>query len=231
MRGPTKRFAPAWIGATLLPLLLAACGGLFPAPPDRQLYRLDPSLAFPPRMTHADIQLAIAMPTATAGVDTRRIALAKSTVSLDYFADAEWVDSAPLLVRSALLDGFEKSGAVAAVGPAALGLASDFVLETSIRDFEAVYTETTRPPRIDVALDLKLVDMPKRRIVAGTVVRGEADAAENAVPSIVAAFNVALGRAVEQGVEWTVATPALSSRIPPVISRAPFVRSEGARKP
>lgn len=225
------RFPARIIIAALAPLLLAACGGLFPAPPERQLYRLGPSFAFPATLPHADIQLAIATPSATSGLDTRRVALANSSESLDYFADAEWVDSVPLLTRAALVEGFEASGAVAAVEPAALGLTADFVLETAIRDFEAVYAGANRPPRVKVALDLKLVAFPQRRIVAGTVISGEADAAGNAVPAIVTAFNVALGRAVEQAVGWTLTTPALSGRAEALRSRAPFVPPERARTP
>jgi cholesterol transport system auxiliary component len=222
---------PAKAILALAPLLLSACGGLFPAPPERQLYRLEPAFVFPATLPHSGVQLGIATPTATAGLDTRRIALAKSPVSLDYFADAEWVDSAPLLVRTTLIDGFEASGGVAAVEPAALGLSVDCVLETTIRDFEAVYADTTRPPRVRVALDLKLVGLPQRKIVASTIVRGEAAAAENSVPAIVTAFNTALGGAVEQAVEWSLATPTLSDRSEALRSRAPFVPSDGARKP
>jgi cholesterol transport system auxiliary component len=231
MSAATAGRASGRIIVALAPLLLAACGGLFPTPPERQLYRLDPSFAFPATLPHAAAQLAIATPTSSAGLDTRRVALANSPVSLDYFADAEWVDSTPLLLRTALIEGFEASGAVAAVEPAALGLPADFVLETAIRDFEAVYTAPNQPPLVRVVLDIKLVGMPERKIVAATIVRGEAESAQNAVPAIIVGFNNALGRAVEQTVEWLLTTPALSGRSEPVRSRAPFVPQDGARKP
>ena len=70
------------------------------------------------------------MPRALDGLDTRRIALHRSAVTLDFFADAEWADQVPFLVREALVASFERSGAVAAVGPEGLGLRADLVLET-----------------------------------------------------------------------------------------------------
>lgn len=231
MRATTTGRFPARAIVALAPLLLSACGGLFPAPPDRQLYRLEPNFTFPAALPRADIQLGVATPTTSAGLDTRRIALAKTPLSVDYFADAEWVDSAPVLVRTALIEGFEASGGVAAVEPAGLGLSVDLVLETAIRDFEAVYAEANRPPRVRVVLDLKLVGMAQHKIIAGTIVRGEAAAGENTVPAIVAAFDAALGRAVEQAVEWTLAAPGLPKRPVAVISRAPFVHPGGAGKP
>jgi cholesterol transport system auxiliary component len=228
LRGWSSAFAAA---ALLLPVLLGACGGLFPSPPARQLYRVEPNFAFPPDLPHADVQLAVATPSAVAGLDTQRIALARSPLSLDYFADGEWADSAPLLVRTAVVEGFEKSSAITAVGPATLGTYADFMLETAIRDFEAVYDGTAnQPPRVRVAFELTLIRLPQRKIVAAALVRGEADAAANTVPAIVAAFNTALGRAVENAVTWTLATPGLSQQPGSVRLRTRFVHPDGDAK-
>jgi cholesterol transport system auxiliary component len=215
--------------AVLLPAALAACGGLFPSPPARQLYRPAPSFAFPAGLPHAAVQLAVATPSAAAGLDTRRIALAMSPVSLDYFAGAEWADSLPLLVRTALVEGFEDSRAVAGVAPSSLGARADFVLVTTIRDFDARYGAPHRAPRIEITLDLKLVALPQRRIVAAGLVRSGAQAAENKVPAIVVAFSAALGRGVDNAVVWTVTNPALSRRPAALVSR--FVHPEGGAKP
>jgi cholesterol transport system auxiliary component len=240
-RRPLPRLARA-AAAMLAGLLGSSCGGLLPQPPERQLYRAEPSFAFPAAgLPHARIQLAVATPTALDSLDTRRIALARSPVSLDYYADAEWADRVPLLVRTALIEGFEASGTVAAVVPEDLDLYADVVLETTIRDFEAVYgapeteKEKQKAPLVVVALDLKLVQMPDRKIRASTLVRGEATAATNAIPAIVRAFDAALSRAVEAAVTWTVANPAaaaVSGKTGSPRSRAPpLVRPVGARTP
>ncbi|HTV90610.1 MAG TPA: ABC-type transport auxiliary lipoprotein family protein [Stellaceae bacterium] len=225
MSAPPARLVRALLAAALLSAL-AACGGLFPTPPERQLYRTEPHFAFPAGLPHAATQLAVAMPNATAGLDTRRIALSISPLALDYYAGAEWADSVPLLVRTALVEGFETSGAVAGVGATSLGARADFVLETAIRDFEAQYSAAKQPPRVEIALDLKLIALPQRQIVAGGLVRGTATASRNAVPAVVLAFNAALGQAVTNAVAWTVANPALSGRR--LALGSPFVHPRAA---
>jgi cholesterol transport system auxiliary component len=195
----------------LLPLL-AACGGILSSPPQRQLYRVSPSFAFPAGLPHSRAQLLVTAPLAPAGLDTRRMALSTNPVSLDYYADGEWADRAPFLVQDALVDGFEKSGALPAVAPERGGLSADFVLDTSIEDFTAHYDSPTGPPIARVALTAKLVTMPDRKIIAHTSVAREQRAAANTLTEIVRAFDTALGGAVPQVVAWTVRNPALSSR-------------------
>jgi cholesterol transport system auxiliary component len=209
MTGLQRRLAP-WL-ATGLALVLAACGGIFADTPRRPLYQLKPAVAFnaPPRPVSA--QLLLALPSAPTGLDTNRVALSRSAMSLDYFADAEWTDNAPLVVQTALLDAFEKSGAVPAVGRDSAGLRADFILETDLRDFTAVYDSPNGPPRVTVAFTLKLIKIPERKIIAQhSVVRQQA-AAGNKIPDIVLAFNTALGGAVEEAVRWAAGIPALSS--------------------
>jgi cholesterol transport system auxiliary component len=161
-------------------------------------------------------QLLVALPSAPAGLDTNRVALSRSAMSLDYYADAEWSDSAPLLVQSALVDAFEKSGAFPSVGRDSAGLRADFILETDLRDFTAVYDSPNAPPRVTVALTLKLIKIPDRKIVAQHTVLRQQPAAGTAIPDIIQAFNGALAGAVEEAVRWTAGIPALLSSRPSV---------------
>ena len=211
----------------LIPLL-AGCGGLLPAPPERQLYQLTPTFAFAAPLPRVAAQLAVALPTAPAGFDTERIALSRAPVTLDYFAGAQWTDHVPFLVQTALVDGFAKSAALPAVGPESLGLRANFVLETVISDFEATYDSPNGPPRIVVRVEETLIGMPERQIVAQTSISREANAAANALPDIVRAFDQALGGAIEEVVTWTVSNRALSQRHGSVISRTRFVHAIGS---
>jgi len=207
-RLPRYRPALIWVAA-LLPVL-AGCGGILSGPPKRDIYRVSPTFAFPAQLPHVAAQLLVAAPTAPGALDSTRIALSRSSVSLDYFADAEWTDRAPFLVQAALLEGFAKSAAMPAVGPDNGDLRADFVLETAIRDFEAVYDSPNGPPRVVVALTAQLVRMPGRSIVAQTTVRREKVAAANAIPDVVQAFGTALGGAAQDLVTWTATNPVLS---------------------
>ena len=120
--------------------------------------------------------LVIATPTASAGLDTKRIALIRSPVAIDYFAEGEWVDRPPFLVKEALIEGFQKSGAFAGVSSEGLGLSADYVLNTDIRDFSAIYDSPDGPPLARVRIAAELITMPGRNIAAATSVTREARA-------------------------------------------------------
>jgi cholesterol transport system auxiliary component len=212
------------VGA-LVGVALTGCGGILSEAPKRQLYVLEPTLAAPARLPQVAAQLLVAVPLAPAGLDTARIALSRSAVSLDYFADAEWTDRAPRLVQSALVDAFEKSGAVAAVARDSVGLRADLVLETEIRDFQAVYDSPTGPPRVSIALTTKLIKIPERKIVAQISVARQATAAANDVSAVVRAFDEALGAAVGEVVAATLTNPGLSQRRASLHYRTRFVHA------
>ena len=205
--------SPRWLARSLaigMAVLLAGCGGIFSDTPRRPLYQLKPTVAFAAPLRPVSAQLLIALPSAPAGLDTARVALSRAPMSLDYFADAEWADSTPVLLQSALLDAFEKSGAVPAVGRDNAGLRADFILETDLRDFTAVYDSPNGPPRATVAFTVKLIKIPERKIVAQRVVARQQPAAGTTIPAIVEAFNTALAGAVEETVRWVAGVPALS---------------------
>ena len=205
----SRRLLPAALA--LLPLL-AGCGGLLPKAPDRPLYRLSPAGAPHPALPRSGAQLVIATPAASAGLDTKRIALTRSAVALEYFAEAEWVDRPSFLVKQALVEVFQKSGAFAGVSAEGLGLNADYVLNSEIRDFTAVYDSPDGPPLVRVRLAGELITMPGRKIAAATSITREARAAATDLPSIVVAFDSALGTAVDGLLIWTATNPALSGK-------------------
>ncbi|HZT87250.1 MAG TPA: ABC-type transport auxiliary lipoprotein family protein [Stellaceae bacterium] len=207
-----------WLAAVFA-AVLGGCAGLFTEPP-KKLYRVTPVANFPPRLPHVPAQLLIDLPSAPFGLDTDRIALSRSPLSLDYFADSQWTDRTPALIQTALLDSFENSGDIAALDREAGELHADFALRVQIRHFEAIYDSADKPPRIAVTLNVRLVDLTTRAIVAQKSVTQEVTAADNDIPQIVAAFDQALGAAMRDIVVWTVTTPALAQK-PPLPPRAP----------
>jgi cholesterol transport system auxiliary component len=209
MTGPLGH--PRRWGAALVAILCGSCGILSEAP-KRQLYRADPTLSFAAPLPHTAAQLLVAVPNAPAGLDTARIALSRSAVSLDYFADAEWTDRVPLLVQSAIIEGFERSDAVPAVGRDTAGLRADLILDTDIHDFSAVYDSPTEPPLVTVVVHMELIKIPEHRIVGQRSVTRRQRAAANTVPDVVRAFDAALGGVVEEVVRWAVTNTALSGR-------------------
>jgi cholesterol transport system auxiliary component len=136
-------------------------------------------------------QLVVAEPVAQRDIDTTRIALTRTPNVIEYFADGSWADTAPNLVQAKLIETFEETNSITAVGRDAAGLKADYVLQSELRDFQAEYA-ADGVPKAHVSLTAKLVQMPERRIVR-TMSRGASTAAAGRdLPSVVAAFQSAL---------------------------------------
>jgi cholesterol transport system auxiliary component len=208
--GRRRRLARRILAPALL-FAVAACASLLggPAP---HLYRVTAVSAFPPDLPHVSAQLLVDVPQAPAGLDARRIALSRSPVSLDYFADSEWTDRIAILIQTALVYSFENSQAITAVGPGSMGLRADFTLQSEVRHFVADYRAAGGTPIVSVAIVVKLVKMPAGEIVADAAFAAQQPAAANDVPYIVTAFDAALGKVLEKIVVWTLTNPALSTR-------------------
>ena len=191
-------------------LALGGCSGLLGGGESPHLYRVTAKTTYPANLPHRSVQLLIDVPLAPAGLDVSRIALSRSPVSIDYFADSEWTDRAPLLIQTALLQSFENSRALNAIDRESVGLRADFILKTEIRHFEAVYDSANGPPEIWVVLNFRLVNPATREVVAQTSFERRERASANDVPIIVVAFNDALGGVLREIVVWTVTNPALS---------------------
>jgi len=211
MIGPAARVSRRWV-ASAIALALASCASLLGVGPAPHLYRVAPQRSFPPSLPNPPVQLLIDVPLAPAGLDTARIALTRSAVSIDYFADSEWTDRVPLLVQTALLESFENSKAITTIDRESVGLRADFILKTEIRHFEALYDSANGPPTAWVAINVRLVNPSAREIVAQGSFERHEPASANEIPQIVLAFDEALGGVMEDIVVWTARNPALSAK-------------------
>jgi cholesterol transport system auxiliary component len=203
----SRRWAP-----TIMALALAGCGSLFGGGQPTQLYRVTPVRTFPPDLPQRPVQLLIDVPLAPAGLDTSRIALTRSAVSIEYFADTEWTDRVPLMVQTDLLESFENSKTVKAIERESAGLGADLILKTEIRHFEALYNSPQGAPVVWVAIMARLVNPTGRDIIAQNTFERHEPASENQIPAIVVAFDQALGAVIEDIVVWTARNPALSAK-------------------
>ena len=209
-----RNFRPMrFVAAAIVMLAVAGCAKLFTETP-RPLFRLSAPPMAMPNLPHTNAQIVIGAPYAPEGLELRRIAIVRAANGLDYLADGDWADRTPAMIRAVLVEAFENSKAVAAVGPDTLDLRADFAIESDLRRFEAVYDSanatTSGAPTVWVALAVKLVKIPERKILAQTLISANEPAAANGTPQIVAAFNAATGKVAQQVVTWTLTNPALS---------------------
>src|SRR5437763_13694063 len=120
----TARLSRLFVPSVLM-LTLAGCSGLLGGGQTAHLYRLTPKSTYPPDLPHRSVQLLVDEPLAPAGLDKSRIALSRSPVSIDYFADSDWPDRVPLLVQTAILQSFQNSRALTAIDRESVGLRAD----------------------------------------------------------------------------------------------------------
>jgi cholesterol transport system auxiliary component len=116
---------------------------------------------------------------------------------VEYFAKGAWADNAPILLQTKLIESFEASGSIVAVGRDAAGLRPDYVLQSELRDFEAEFNGSDIPT-VHLRLAAKLVRMPDRRIVTSITVDQQVPSAGASLTQIVDAFDRAAGEAFEQ---------------------------------
>jgi cholesterol transport system auxiliary component len=183
---------------------LAGCGKLPIGKPPPQLYTLTPKSTFPVDLPQASWQLAIERPTAPAGLSSARIAVARQPLTLDYYAGAVWVDDAPNMVQRLLIESFENSGRIVGVGRDGVSFRSDYTLKVEIREFQAEYFDGAQVPTVHVRINVKLVQMPQRIIIAANDFSIRRQASTNRMADIVDTFDGALGAVFRQIVVWTL---------------------------
>jgi cholesterol transport system auxiliary component len=211
MTMPAARISRRWLAGAMA-LLSTGCASLLGLSPSPHLYRVTPKSIYPANLPHLATQILVDVPLAPAGLDSPRIALSRSALSIDYFADSEWTERVPLLIQTALLESFENSGAITAIDRESIGLRADFILKTEIRHFEAFYDSPNAAPEVWVAMIARLVNPTGRNIVAHASFERRERAAANDMGHVVLAFDDALGAVMADIVVWTVRNPALSTQ-------------------
>ena len=209
-----RRVCPTVVGLAAGALLLAACGSIIPgadrAPP--KLYDLTPKSTFAPRLPRVRAQIVIETPVAAASLTSKRIAVKRTATTLDYYANSEWTDLAPNMVQTLLVESFENSKKITSVGREGTGLSADYVLKPELREFQAVL-HGKNSPKVRVRINVKLVRMPQRIIVAGTTFESIMPAKGSKINTIVETFDDALGKVLKRIVEWTLRKAARDSRL------------------
>lgn len=213
MNAPNQRHhCAAACAIALLAALLAACGSLLPSAPSVQLYTLTPKSTFDQSIAPVSWQLTIEEPLGAGGLNTMRIAVRPTPTRLEYFAGARWTERAPQMVQTLLVESFENSGKIVAVGRQAVGLRSDYGLQVEMREFQAEYFRSQQTPDVRVRLNAKIVTQPRQEIIASKTFEAAKTAAGSDLPSIVTAFDEALGEVMKDLVEWTLTTAPPVSR-------------------
>jgi len=182
-------------------LTLSGCGLLGSDPP--QLFDLSPKSTFDGTAPSVDWQLIVEEPTTPNAINTDRIAIRPVQLEVQYFPGVKWTDRAPALVQTLMVESFENSGKIVGVGRRSIGLTGDYILSSELREFEAS-SDGAGGTSVMVRLVLKMVRQSSGGIIASTTVSANVQSASDKVPDVVVAFDTALGKVLNQSVQWVL---------------------------
>jgi cholesterol transport system auxiliary component len=168
-----------------------------------RLFQLTPKSTFPDDLPTVASRLQVEVPTATAGLNTARIALRPTPTTLDYYAGGNWIDVVPVMTQNLLIESFDNADRVDVLGREVVGVRADHALLTHIREFQAEYFQDG-PPAIRVRFQARLVQLPRRTSLASTSFQEVVSARDGSLEGIVQAFDEAFGRVTKRLVEWTL---------------------------
>jgi cholesterol transport system auxiliary component len=199
---PTGRRRLLALG-TGAPLLLGGCAKLLlggqSAPPSE--YRLTPKLELPANLPKVDWVLIIAEPTAEGAIESTRIAILVEG-RIDRLAGAVWSDRPSAMLQFAMVQAFQSSGKVKAVGTDRDDLPGRYQLQSTL---DAFHLEPEAAGHVAVvSLHVRLLGLPAREVAGGQrfTRRVAATAATN--DAAVTAFDEAVAGVLDELVAWTL---------------------------
>ncbi len=169
------------------------------------LYNLTPKSTFNDNLPEISKQLIIEEPIAAGGLDNNRIAQRPHSTKLQFFANARWTERAPKMLQTLLIESFENTNKIIAVGRQSIGLRSDFTLKTELREFQAEHDIESKTFTVRVRINAKLVQQPNRVIVGSQSFEHTVEIKDDTgMNNIVIGFDQAANRVIKKLVEWTL---------------------------
>lgn len=181
----------------LLCVLLSGCTGLLhsSARPE-QTYYLRAPIAAGGAATAAAIaatgaSLRVATPLASPGLDSSHIMLVQADHRMNFYAGSRWPGMAPEVIGALTVETLRASGAWNWVQDSASAFPADYLLQITMRRFEADYTGGGAAPEVQVVLECTIGRREGREVIASFVAQGAATAAADRMSDVVAAFEQA----------------------------------------
>lgn len=147
-------------------------------------------------------QLLIPEPTAIKTIDSERIVVKPTPYSVEYLADSQWSDRLPRMVQLRLLQAFENTGQVGAVGVPGQGLAIDYQIILEIRRFEI---DVVNGRQAVIEISVKALNDRNGTVRRTQIFTSRAPVAGSGNDAFVAALDRAFDQISTEIVAWTVA--------------------------
>lgn len=199
-RGDRRQGGVGVLAAMLLALVVAACGG---GSATTAIYDLTATASEAGvGRARAGVQILVPEPRALQALNTSSIAVKPTAQTISYYGKVQWSDRLPRVLQTRIVQSFEDTGRVHAVGFPGEGLLINYQLPIEIRNFQL---ESGGAPTAVIEIAAKILDDRNGRVVATRVFRAEARSSGDGVDSAVAAMDVALKQVLDELVRWVVA--------------------------
>jgi cholesterol transport system auxiliary component len=183
----------------VLVVAMLACGGcgslLKTELPPSTSYVLASAPAGSSGVTRSDADLSIGRPDLAPGLDTERIAVLKGR-HLDYYRGAQWGGRATEIVQTLMVESFEDQQLFRSVTTEQSRVSSDYVLDVSVRDFQAEYASENDAPTAHVTIVGRLIRVKDRQLVETLAATAQSKASDNRLSEVAAAFEAAAQKVV-----------------------------------
>jgi cholesterol transport system auxiliary component len=195
-----------------LAALCAGCGSLLETDmPPSASYVLAPAPASSAGVAKSDADLSIGRPDLAPGLDTERIAVLKGR-QLDYYRGAQWGGRAVEVVQTLLVDSFENQQLFRSVTAEQSRIASEYVLDITVRDFQAEYAGDNDAPTAHVTILGRLIRVVDRQLVTTFAATAQNKAADNRMGAVAAAFETAAHQVVLELAQKTASAIAADAQ-------------------
>ncbi len=149
---------------------------------------------------------------ASAALDSARIAFQPNPNELKFYAGARWVDLAPLMVRRLTIQSLENSHRFASVAPRGAEISGDYFLKGDIRQFAAEANGEQTNVRVD--LFMRLVSRNDRSVLAAKDFSAVEPISGHGIGVVIAAYDKALSTVLNDITAWTADEVAKAPRAP-----------------
>jgi cholesterol transport system auxiliary component len=177
-------------------VFIGGCGSLLETKlPENTSYVLAPAPASSTGVTRSEVDLSIGRPDLAPGLDSERIAVLRGQ-QLDYYRGAQWGGRMAEVVQTLLVDSFEDQQLFRSVTSEQSRVASEYVLDVSVRDFQAEYTNDNSAPTAHVTIRGRLIRVVDRQLVDTFAATAQSKSSDNRLGPVAAAFEDAAHQVV-----------------------------------
>ena len=179
--------------------LAAGCSGFLHSsaqPEQTYLLRAQPAAASGAPALAASLRVGHPLP--GPGLESTHIMLVQPDHRLNFYTGSRWAAPVADVLEALSVETLRGGGAWSSVEDSTSPFPSDYLLQMTVRRFEADYTGGGSVPEVHVALDCIIGRREGRDVVASFQATGTALAAANRLTEVVAAFEEATRKALAQ---------------------------------